>query len=200
MVEVRARQEGAGRGAGLLLAFGRAGQHHVAGLQPAAAARLSSSPAGADLDVVGMRADREHGQRPRPAGASRCSGSMAARYLAPARERRRHPGGTPAWPAPERSGSQTIHGQLPRWYISSSWARSFTVSAGDQYPLYGIGEDPPLRDQPHERVLHEVLALVEVVEDLGPEHEVAAVLPLAQVLHGGHLRDQPVLADVHHVV
>ena len=38
---------------------------------------------------------------------------------------------------PERSGSQIIHGQFPRWYISSSWARSFTVSAGDQYPLYG---------------------------------------------------------------
>jgi hypothetical protein len=36
---------------------------------------------------------------------------------------------------PERSGSQIIQGQFPRWYISSSRERSFTVSAGDQYPL-----------------------------------------------------------------
>jgi len=36
------------------------------------------------------------------------------------------------WPAaPDRSGSQSIHGQFPRWYISSSWARSLTVSAGE---------------------------------------------------------------------
>ena len=39
--------------------------------------------------------------------------------------------------APHRSGSQIIHGQFACWYLSSSCARSFTVSAGDQYPLYG---------------------------------------------------------------
>ena len=38
---------------------------------------------------------------------------------------------------PDRSLSQIIQGQFPWWYISSSRARSFTVSAGDQYPLYG---------------------------------------------------------------
>ena len=38
---------------------------------------------------------------------------------------------------PDRSSSQIIQGHVPLWYISSSCTRSFTVSAGDQYPLYG---------------------------------------------------------------
>ena len=126
--EVRAGQEGLRRVPRLLLALRRAGQHHVADLQPAALREAEQQPAGADLDVVGMRAEGEHGQRP-PAGALRRQRQHDMRRytaaVAPAAVM------APLF-APERSGSQIIHGQLPRWYISSSWARSLTVSAGDQ--------------------------------------------------------------------
>ncbi len=99
-------------------------------------------PAGADLDVVGMRADREHGQRPARRRVQvqrqharitvtrrRCGTCIASAEV--------EQDGAACAAVPERSGSQIIQGQFPRSYISSSWARSFTVSAGDQYPLYG---------------------------------------------------------------
>ena len=110
----------------LLPTFRRAGQHHIADPQPALGETEEQS-AGADLDVVWMRADGEHGQR------------LACRRVQGQWQHDRSPLGR--WyvsrgmaprSAPERSGSQIIHGQFPRWYISSSWARSLTVSAGDQ--------------------------------------------------------------------
>ena len=103
-----------------------------AGLAPA---RLSSGPARADLDVVGMRADGQHGQRPpwRARAAREHSESrQTGRAQAAARSRRADRALPDSGRAADRSGSQIIHGQLPRWYISSSCARSLTVSAGDQ--------------------------------------------------------------------
>ena len=102
------------------LPFRGAGQQDVASLQRAGG-QLQQQSARADLDVVGVRADRPAGT----AAARRAApGSMAAALDGPA--------STGPLAAPERSGSQIIQGQCPRWYISSSWARSFTVSAGDQ--------------------------------------------------------------------
>src|SRR4029077_11518699 len=67
--------------------------------------------------------------------------------------------------------------------------------------LVGVGKDAPLRHQsPHDGVLDEILALIEVVEDLRPQHEVAAVLPLPQVAHRRYLIYQAVVANVHDVV
>ena len=54
--------------------------------------------------------------------------------------------------------------------------------------------------QPDNRVLHEVFVLMEVIEDLRPDYEVPAVLPLTQVPYRGHLRNEPVLTDIHHVM
>ena len=126
--EVGAGQERMRRVARLLLTLGGAGQHDVAGPQPALG-QAEQQAAGADLDVVGMRADGEHRQRlaRRRAQVQWQHGSSPLR-----RRGGRRPAAMAALSAPERSGSQIIHGQFPRWYISSSWARSLTVSAGDQ--------------------------------------------------------------------
>ena len=114
----------------LLLAFGGAGQHDVTGPQ-FALGQAEEQPPGADLDVVGCApiASTDSGS---PDDALMGSGNMmACRYAVAAVAGR--PGKDPAFlAAPERSGSHTIHGHCPRWYISSSWARSLTVSAGDQ--------------------------------------------------------------------
>ena len=128
--EVRAGQERMRRVARLLLTFRGAGQHDVPGPQ-LALGQAEEQAAGADLDVVRVRADGEHGQRlaGRRVKGQRQHGSLPLRR----RGGRRNAGQRPAFlAAPERSGSQTIHGHCPRWYISSSWARSLTVSAGDQ--------------------------------------------------------------------
>ena len=61
--QVRPGQESPGRGTGLGLPFGSAGQQDVAGLQRTGG-QLQQQPARAYLHVVGVRADGEQGQRP----------------------------------------------------------------------------------------------------------------------------------------
>ena len=131
--EVRGGQEGAGRAAGLQLALRRSGQHNVVGLQARLAlSQAEQRTAGADLYVIWVRPDREHGQRAArwnrqlqwQHGGHHSDGDLGTDWI------ERVPVLRPI--KPDRSGSHTIQGQFPRWYISSSCARSFTVSAGDQ--------------------------------------------------------------------
>src|SRR5215475_14113436 len=124
------------------MAIRRSRQDNVANPQPRLTlGEAEQCPTGADLDVVRVRADGQQGQPP-----ARWRFQMQREHAGhPDAE----PGGAGLLPSgagnvasaggvmPDRSGSQIIQGQVPRWYISSSCARSFTVSAGDQYPLYG---------------------------------------------------------------
>ena len=64
----------------------------------------------------------------------------------------------------------------------------------------GVGEETSLRDQSHECTFNEIFALEQVIEDLRPEREVAAVLPLTQVTHGCYLCDQPAAIDIDHMM
>ena len=111
----------------LLPTFLRAGQHHIANPQLTFGETKEQST-GTDFDVVWMRTYGEQGQRlvcrstqgqwqhdiPRYIVVVASAAVMAPLF------------------APDRSGSHIIQGQSPRWYISSSCARSLTVSAGDQ--------------------------------------------------------------------
>ena len=113
-----------------LLALCRSGEEHVS--DPHARVPLGQAEqhaARGDLDVVGMRAECQHGQWP---GSQRAEQQRDhARTTAPSRAARisAH---VAAAARLERWGSQIIHGQSPRLYISSNWARSLTVLAGNQ--------------------------------------------------------------------
>ena len=129
-LEVRAGCERPGRRLGLLLALTGPRQQDVPDTQPRVAlSEAEQGPARCDLNVIGMRADREDRQR----RVRRRVKAQRQHYATTAPGPAAPTAPTAAvFPAPERSGSHTIQGQLPWWYISSSWARSFTVSAGVQ--------------------------------------------------------------------
>jgi polysaccharide pyruvyl transferase WcaK-like protein len=137
-LEVSVRRETPHRPPGLLLPLRRSGQQNVPQPEPRVApGEAEQHAAGRDLDVVWVRADREQRHR-LPGGLGQLqadhTGTALPSTAAPPPDMT---AADIASACPERSGSQTIHGQYPRWYISSIWARSLTVSAGDQYPLYG---------------------------------------------------------------
>ena len=129
--QVRAWRESAGRGPRLFLAVRFPAQQHITDAQArmpfGEAEQRAASPY---LQVVRVRAEGQDRQRHRirhfKPKCDHAGTTEGADRLA-----------TSTFAAPARSGSQTIQGQSPWWYISSSRARSFTVSAGDQYPLYG---------------------------------------------------------------
>ena len=62
-----------------------------------------------------------------------------------------------------------------------------------------VGEYPLLLREPGEHVLDEGALLRQVLEDLRPEHEVAAVLPHRHLLERGDRRDRALVADVDEV-
>src|SRR6185437_4726428 len=124
-----------------------------------------------------------------PAGASRCNGSMALR------------GGDEGSRAGQLGRARALRiphhpRALPAVVHLLELGALLDRIGGRPVALVRVGEHPALVDQPRQRVFHQVFALVEVVEDLRAEHEVAAVLPLAQVPHRGDLGDQAVLGHV----
>ena len=137
-LEISTRREAPHRRPGLLLPLRRSGQQNVPQPEPRVPPGETEQRAtGRDLDVVRVRADREQRHR-LPGGFGQLQADHAGTALPPtAAPSPEMAAADIAAACPERSGSQTIHGQYPRWYISSIWARSLTVSAGDQYPLYG---------------------------------------------------------------
>ncbi len=76
-----------------------------------------------------------------------------------------------------RSWSQTAHGGVPPSYISSSVLLVLERVHRRPEAVVPEGHQPALLDQPPERLLDELLALADVVEDLPAEDEVAAVDP-----------------------
>ncbi len=105
----------------------------------AALGQSEQGPTCPDLDVIGVGANRQDRQRSfrrrlelqGEHGPGQIlngwDGGEASRVGTPSAETSQVSAGSP-----DRSGSQIIHGQSARWYRSSSCARSFTVSAGDQ--------------------------------------------------------------------
>ena len=136
--EVGTRKKGVAACACLGVAFLVPGQDDVANAhsQPALG-KGEQSPSRPDLDVIGMGADRQDRQRPfrRQVEIQREARSPVS---APPEEDMAVVGasdggiGRSRAGSPDRSGSQIIQGQSERWYRSSSWIRSLTVSAGDQ--------------------------------------------------------------------
>jgi hypothetical protein len=133
-LKVAARREGVCCSACFLLALGCPGEKHVPDAQARVAAgqaeqRAARRDLDVDVDVVGVCPECQHGQWP---GSRRAEPQRDhVRIAAPSRAARIS-AEVAAAARLERSGSQIIHGQSPRLYISSNWARSLTVSAGDQ--------------------------------------------------------------------
>src|SRR5262245_45733721 len=167
-------------------------------------ARLSSVPPAPSSMSSGCAPSASTASGP-PGGACRCSGSTggsARRRRGCGRALAARPGqggggrrgrARPV-PVPDHPGAGP-----PVIHLLQLRALLHGVS-GCPVSLVRVREDAPLGNQPHDRILHEILVLVEVIEDLLPQQEVAAVLPLAQVPHGSYLGDEPVVVDVHHVV
>ena len=137
--EVCSGQEGFCRLASLPVTFRRPGQHYVAGAQSRMAfgEGYQRCPC-SNLNIIRVGADGEHRQPFTRSGLQtkwdhqdfgRESDDVG---LEPSRAAKAETGPSIGFARPDRSGSQIIQGQLPRWYISSSCARSLTVSAGDQ--------------------------------------------------------------------
>ena len=119
-LQFRAGQESTGGRPCLLLTLGHPAEHHVPGAQARMTRRQAEqSAAGRDFQVVGVRSEGKDGQWP-----SRRLGRLDPQrnhtVTAPVAAIGAFAGAASTFAAPDRSGSHTIQGQVPRWYISSS--------------------------------------------------------------------------------
>ena len=91
-------------------------------------------------------------------------------------------------------------GMLPCSTMSSRIWRSRSVSIERQKSLVLVSHELTFRDQSRERLEHELLALLQVVEDLAPEDEVAAVDPDLGAVGSAELLHVAIRVDIGEVV